>query len=148
MNAPGVDHDKDNADQRGEEQVDRDVDELLYVGSHFLKLAQSLSASLIFELRIRKLQRMPDTVGIEPRSHLLCDQIDEVVLEVLRHTRNKRHADGHSEKHTDTSNELGAGVLGIASCIRVYDVAEDQGIEQGKHLVDRGQNQRGGNQLP
>src|SRR6185295_6530377 len=70
-----VDDDEDDADEGGEDQVDRERNELLDVGSDLLKLAQRLAASLILEDGVGQLQRVPDTV----RVHLGADPLDDDV---------------------------------------------------------------------
>jgi hypothetical protein len=91
VHAGGVDDHEYQADQRGEDQVDRHVDQLLHVGPHLLQFAQRLAGALVFEERVGQFQGVAYAIGIEPRAHLLGDQVDEVVLEVLGHARNERH---------------------------------------------------------
>ena len=67
MHAERVDHDEDDADERGEQDVDRDGDQLLDVGPHLLQLAERFAAALILEDRVGQLQRVPDAVGVELR---------------------------------------------------------------------------------
>ena len=84
---------------------------------------------------------MADSIGIDARADLLRDEVDEVVLEILGDAGDKRDADRHSQQDADAADELGARVLGVAGCVRVDNVAEDQRIEQREDLVDRRQNQ-------
>ena len=95
----GVDHHEDDADERREEHVDRRRDQPLDVGPHLLQLAERFAAALIFEHRVRQLERMADAVGVELGAKPLRDQVDVVVLEVLGHARDERHADRGGEQH-------------------------------------------------
>jgi hypothetical protein len=85
---------------------------------------------------------MSDAVGVQARAYALCDDVDEVILEVLRHPRHERHADSRGQQQADAAKELAGRVFGEPSRILVDDVTEDQRIEQREHLVDRGQDQR------
>ena len=68
-------------------------DQLLDVGAHLLQLAERLAAALVLEDRIGQLERVADAVGVELRAQPLRDDVDEVVLEVLRDARDERDAD-------------------------------------------------------
>ena len=143
-----VDHHEDHADQRGEDQIDRHVDQLLHVGSDLLQFAQRLAAALVFEQRVGQFQRVPDAVGIDARADLLGDQVDEVVLEILGDARDERDAHGRRQQHADAADELRAGVFAVSGGVGVDDVAEDQRVEQREHLIDGRQHERRGDQLP
>ena len=72
-------------------------DELLDVGADLLQLAERFAAALILEDRVGQFERMADAVGIECGADPLRDDVDEVVLEVLRDARDERHADGQRQ---------------------------------------------------
>ena len=93
VHAEGVDHHEDDADQRGEQHVDRGRDQLLDVGAHLLQPAERLAAALILEHRIGQLERVADAVRVELRAEPLGDDVDVVVLEVLGDARDERDAD-------------------------------------------------------
>ena len=79
----------------------------------------------------------PDAVGVELRAEPLRDDVDVVVLEVLRHARDERDADRRAEQQADAAEELGGRVLLEPRRVLVDDVPEDQRIEQREDLVDR-----------
>src|SRR5579864_6738992 len=81
-------------------------------------------------------------VGVQLGPEPLRDQVDVVILEVLGGPRDKRHADSGGQQKADAAKELAGGVLGELRRVAVDDVAKDQRVEQGKHLVDRRQHQR------
>ena len=93
-------------DQRREEQVDGLRDQLLDVGARLLQDAQRLAAALVLEDLIRQRQRVADAVGIQARAQALRDDVDEVVLEILRDARHERHADGRRQQQADAAEEL------------------------------------------
>ena len=113
MHASGVEDHEDQADQRGEDQVHGHGDQLLHVGSHFLQLAQGLAAALVFEERVGQFERVAYAVGIDARAHLLGDQVDAVVLEILGDARNERDAHRRRQQSADAPDELRAGVLAV-----------------------------------
>ena len=82
---------------------------------------------------------MGQAVGVERGSHPLGDDVDEVVLEVLGHPGDEGHAHGAQQQHGDPADELARGVLAEAGGVVVDDVAEDQGIAEGEHLVGGGE---------
>ena len=142
VHAERVDHHEDDADERREQHVDRRRDQLLDVGAHLLQLAERLAAALILEHRVGQLERVPDAVRVELRAEPLRDDVDEVVLEVLRDARDERHADRRAEQQADAAEELAGRVLLEPGGVLVDDVAEDQRIEQREDLVDRRQHKR------
>jgi hypothetical protein len=79
-----VHHDEDDADERGEHHVHERGDEPLGVGPHLLQLAERLTAPLILERLEGERERVTDAVGVEVGADALHDDVDEVVLEVLR----------------------------------------------------------------
>ncbi len=103
MHAGGVDDDEYQADQRGEDQVDRRGDQLLNVGPHLLQFAQGLAAALVFEERVGQFQGVAYAIGIDSRANLLCDQVDAVVLEVLGHARNERYEHRRRKQTADAA---------------------------------------------
>jgi hypothetical protein len=78
-------HDEDDTDERREDQVDGERDEFLHVRADLLELPQRLAAALVLEHGVRQLQRVPDAVGVHLRAEPLGDDVDEIVLKVLRH---------------------------------------------------------------
>ena len=105
-------------------------DELLDVGADLLQLAERFAAALILEDRVGQLERVPDAVGVELRAEPLRDDVDVVVLEVLRHARDERDADRRAEQQADALEELDRRVFLEPRGVLVDDVPEDQRIEQ------------------
>ena len=106
VHAERVDHHEDDPDERREEHVDARRDQLLDVGAHLLQPAERLAAALVLEHRIRQLQRVPDAVRIQLRAQPLRDDVDVVVLEVLRDARDERDPDRGAEQQADAPEEL------------------------------------------
>jgi len=144
----GVDDDEDHSDDGGEEDVHRRADQLLDVGADLLQLAEGLAAALVLEDRVRQRQRVPDAVGIDPRSEPLDDDVDEVVLEVLRHAADERRSHGEQQEEADAARELLHRVFVGARRVAVDDVAKDRRIEQREDLVHRRQEQGQDGELP
>ncbi len=84
MHLDRIDHHEYQSHQGRKDEIDGESDELLYVASDFLKLAERFSASLILEYRIGELEGMPDSIRVHLRAESLNDDVDEVVLKVLR----------------------------------------------------------------
>src|SRR5207249_495370 len=105
------------------------------------KLAKRFPAALIFEDRIWQLERVADSVGINLSAQPLGDDVDVVVLEILRYARNERDTDGGCKQQTHATKELSRGVFAIPGRVVIDHVAEDDGIEKRKDLVDRRQHE-------
>ena len=142
MHAERVDHDEDDADDGGEEDVDGDGNELLDVSPHFLQPAERFAAALILEHGVGKLERMADAVGIDLRADSLCDDVDVIVLKVLRDTRDEGDANGRRQQQADAPEELGGRVFLEPGRVLVDHVPEDQRVEQREGLIDRGEDER------
>jgi hypothetical protein len=69
-------------------------------------------------------------VGIKACAHLLRDQIDAVVLEILGHARHEGYANCGGQEPTHAPYELGAGVLAVLGGVVIDDEAEDPRIQQ------------------
>jgi len=82
-----------------------------------------------------------DAVGVQLRADPLRDDVDVVVLEILRHARHERHADGRAEQQADAAEELACRVFLEAGGVLVDHMTEDQRVEQREDLVDRGQDE-------
>src|SRR5437867_11426999 len=91
---------------------------------------------------------MPDTIGINLSTEPLCDDVDVVVLEIFRHTRNERDPNSGCEQQAGASEELSGRVVAISSGVVIDNVAEDDGIQGRKDLVDRGERQDQYNEKP
>jgi hypothetical protein len=141
-----IDHHEDDPDERHEQDVDRLRDQPLHVGPDLLQLPECFAAALILEHRIRQLERVPDPVRIELRSEPLGDDVDVVVLKVLRHPRDERHADAGAQQQAHAAEELGGRVFLEPGRVPVDHIAKDQRIEERKRLVDRRQHQRDSHQ--
>ena len=111
MDAERIDDDEDDADQWGKEHVDRDRDQLFDVGAHLLQLAKRFAAALVFEHGVRQVERVADAVSVDLRPEPLGDDVDDVVLEVLGHTRDKSDANRCRQEHADAAKELPRGVV-------------------------------------
>ena len=68
---------------------------------------------------------MADAVGVELRAQALRDDVDEVVLEVLGHARDERHADRGCQQQAHAAEELARRVLLELRGVVVDDVPED-----------------------
>ena len=53
---------------------------------------------------------MLDAVGVDAGAELLRDDVDEVVLEILRDARNERDADRGAQQERDAAEELTGAV--------------------------------------
>src|SRR5213592_4409187 len=84
---------------------------------------------------------MPDTIGINLSTEPLCDDVDVVVLEIFRHSRNEGDPNSGCEQQADASKELSCRVVAISSGVVIDNVAEDDGIQERKDLVDRREHQ-------
>src|SRR3989442_1196597 len=91
---------------------------------------------------------MPDAVRVQLRAETLRDDVDEIVLEVLRDARDERHSDRRPEEKADAPEELAGRVFLEAGGVSVDDVTQDERIEQRKDLVDRGERERHRHQTP
>ncbi len=90
---------------------------------------------------------MPQPIGVHLSAHLLCDQVDEIILKVLRHPRYKGDADGEAQKETDAMEKHGKILRGLDR-VPVDQVLRDQGIQQRENLIRGRQKQRHHHQLP
>ncbi len=142
MHRERVDHHEDDAHQRREEHVDRDGNELLDVHAHLLQHSERLPAALILEGGIGQVERMAHAVRIELRAQPLRDDIDAVVLEVLRDPGHEGHADRRKQQQAHPPEELACRVFAVPRGVLVDHMAEDQRIQQRKHLVDGRQQER------
>src|SRR5206468_10328728 len=91
---------------------------------------------------------MPDTVGINLSTEPLCNDVDVVILEILCHARNERDSNSGCEQQADASKEFSRCVVAVSSGVVIDNVAEDDGIQEGKDLVDRRQHQDQYNEKP
>src|SRR5262245_30086451 len=71
VNGQRIDHHKNNANQRYEQDVHDRVRQPLHIRPDFLKLPQGLAAALVFEVTVGQLQRMLDAIGIDARTQPL-----------------------------------------------------------------------------
>ncbi len=142
VDAEGVDHHEDDADERGEQHVDRCRDQALDVGADLLEPAERFAAALVLEHRIRQLERVLDAVRVQLGAQPLRDDVDVVVLEVLGHARDERDADRRGEEQADAPEELARRVFLEPRRVLVDHVAEDQRIEQREDLIDGGERER------
>ena len=99
---------------------------------------------LFFEHLNRQRQRVADAVCEDLGAQPLRDDVDEVVLEVLGHTRDERDAYGRQQQHADAAEELRGRIELVLRRVAIDDVAEDQRIEQREDLVDGRQDQARG----
>src|SRR5262245_8565561 len=97
MDAEGINHHEDDSHERREQDVDGGGDELLDVSSDLLQLTERFSTTLIFKDGIGQLEGMADAVGVKLSAESLCDDVDVVVLKILRHARHEGHAHCRSE---------------------------------------------------
>ncbi len=148
MDAERVRHHEDNPDQRGEQDVDAGRDQLLTVGPALLKPAERFAAALILEDRVGQLQRVPDAVGVQLRAEPLRDDVDVVILKVLRDARHERDANRCAQQQADASEELTGRIFLEPGRVLVDDMTEDERVEQREHLVDRGEREGERDQAP
>src|SRR5882762_4120589 len=143
----GVNHDKGHANERGKHNVDKSGNKLLHIRTHPLQLSQSLPAALVLEHGIGQFERMPQSIRVHLGSHLLGDQVHEVILKVLRHPGHKSHAYGQPQKETYAMKEDGK-ILRRMDRVPVDQVLGDEGVQQRENLVRSRQKQRHDHQLP
>ena len=143
-----VDHNEDHTDQCREEDVDHRRDEFLDVRADLLQFPQCFAAALILEKRVGQFQRMANAVGVHARPHLLCDEVHAIVLKILGDSRHEGDANGRGQQQAHAAEELHAAVFAITGGVGIDDVPENQGVQQRKNLVHRGQHQSGSAQLP
>ena len=98
MNGQRIPHYPEHTDQGGEDDIDRSDSQLLDVGAHFLKLAERLAATLILEDAVRQFQGVPQAVAVYLSAHPLHNDVDEIVLEILRDARHKGDANGRGQQ--------------------------------------------------
>ena len=91
---------------------------------------------------------MADAVGVELGAKPLRDEVDVVVLEVLRDARDERDADRRGEQQRDAAEELARRVFGEPRGVVVDDVPEDQRIEEREDLVDGREDERERDERP
>ena len=91
---------------------------------------------------------MADPVRVDLGAQTLRDDVDEVVLEILRDARDEGDPHRRAEQQAHAPEELGGGVLLELRRVRIDDVAEDQRIEEREDLVDRRQHERERDQRP
>src|SRR5207245_7449480 len=91
---------------------------------------------------------MSNAIGVDACANLLRDYIDEIILEMIGHAQNQSHANRRSEQQSYTSNELRARIHAIASRAGVYDVPENERIQQRKDLIDRREDKSDDSELP
>jgi len=137
-----VEDDEHDADQSRENEIDRQRDEFLDVGPHFLELAQRLAASLVLKDGIRQLQRVPDAVRIHLGAHTLDDDVDVIVLEVLGDARHESDAHCHQQQRSRALDECRRLVFAEACRVVVDHVPEDERVQQRENLVGCRQHER------
>src|SRR5436853_591962 len=85
---------------------------------------------------------MPDTVGVDLCSHPLCNDIHEIILEILRDARHEGHAHRRPQKQANSSEKPPTRQLAVTGGVVIDDESHDVGIEHRKELIDRRQDQR------
>ena len=148
MNAERICDHENQTDERREQHVHRQRYELLHIAADLLKLAECLSASLVLEYGIGKLERVTNTVGIHLRAKALNYDVDKIVLEVLGYPRDERNPDSSSQQQRDPANKLTGRVFLEPGRVRINYVAEDQRIQEREHLIDRRQCECERDELP
>src|SRR6266705_2738199 len=91
---------------------------------------------------------MPDAIGINLSTEALCNDVDVVVLEIFCHAGNERDANRGCEQQADASKEFSRCVVAVSSDVVIDNVAKDDGIQEGKDLVDRREHQDQYNEKP
>src|SRR4051812_2135742 len=86
--------------------------------------------------------------GVQGRSGSLRDNVNEIVLEILRNSRDKSDTHRCREQSADTADKLRGRVFIEARRVAVNDVAENQRVEKGKNLVDGGEEKGDQHQPP
>jgi hypothetical protein len=143
-----VDDDEDDSDERREHDVHERGDKPLRIRARLLELAERLSAPLILEHLVRESERVADAIGVQLGAEPLGYDVDEVVLEVLRHARDERHTDRCREPLDHPADEVGGRISRVLGSVLVNDDPEDQRIEQREDLVDRRQAKGHGDEHP
>src|SRR5438094_7553585 len=91
---------------------------------------------------------MPDGIGINLSTQPFCNDVDVLVLAIFCHAGNERDPNRGCEQQADASKELSRCVVAVSSGVVIDNVAEDDGIQEGKDLVDRRQHQDQYNEKP
>ena len=141
VDVDGVDCHEDNANERGEEDIDKSANKSFDIGADFLKAAKRFAATLIFEQGVRQRERPFDASRIEFGAGLLGDDVDVIILEILGNSRDEgyEHREGQQRRHT--LNEIANRILMKLGGVIINNVAENGWVEQRECLVDRRQNE-------
>jgi len=75
-----------------------------------------------------------EPIRVHLRSHLLRDQVDEVILKVLRHPRYKSHSNRQPQKETNAVQEDGK-ILRRMNRVPINQMLRNQRVQQRKNLV-------------
>lgn len=148
MDADGVQCDKHDAYECGEDNIDKSRDQAFNIRSHFLKFAQGLSAALILKYGVRQLERMREAIGIDLRAQFLCDGVDVVILEILCHAGDKSDANRRPQQRGHSGEKFTLGKPVKMCGIAVNDHSEYPRVEQGEDLVDSRQKERKRDERP
>ena len=92
---------------------------------------------------------MLDAVRIQPRADALRDDVQAIILKVLRHPGDEGGADHEREqlRHAHEEPMMVRGELLRFGGVVADDVAENRRIEQRERLVDRREHQREKNEV-
>lgn len=138
----GIHHHKHNTHDGGKQYIDKRVDKLLTVLTHFLQHAQCFAAALVFKIAEGQAQGMAQAICIDARTEFLYHHIHRIVLKGFGNTAYHGRTDKQPEALDDALYKLALAPLVRRLGIRVDDVfTEDIGVEQGKDLVDGSQQQ-------
>src|SRR5437763_6258732 len=84
---------------------------------------------------------MPHPIGINLSAQPLGDDVDVVVLKILRDTGYESGTDCQAEEQAHGAKELAGVVLGVSRRVVVDHVAKDDGVQQRENLIDRRKHQ-------
>ena len=103
-----------------------------YTGVLAIFAARILNSNrpLIFEDGVRQFERVPHAIRIDLRAKPLRHDVDVVILEILRDSRNEGCSHRRCQEQTDATKELARGVLRVPRRVIVDDVSKDDRIQK------------------
>ena len=147
VNAECIDRDKDDSYQGCEKNIDGRRNEPFDITSHFCSFSASRRYAGL-QKPDTEVERLLQTVRINPCTESLSDDIDVVVLEILRNPRNECNPDRECQQQTDPFEELLRRVFLEPGRVFVDHMPEDQRVKKRKSLIDRSKEQSKCDQLP
>ena len=126
-----VPDEEDEADDRGEQDVDERVDEHLRVAARPLECGDRLAAPLLLEFLVAQPEGLLHSVVEDPHPEFLDDQPEDVVLESPGQSGGHGHTDGHGQPEKRPGDELFLRLMEGVEGVLVDDLAENHRVDQG-----------------